>query len=97
MTRYLVRYHFDVWGNADDGWQVNDSTVLGSVEIDESKEHYLEDYVDLLKPWFDPKKVMSANPVLAWVYDGHVVIDLYGIDHYPFVELLKEEEDESNR
>ena len=44
-----------------------------------------------------PLEPLVLFPVLAWVYDGHVVIDLDGIDHYPFVELFKEEEDESNR
>ena len=97
MTKYLVRYCFDVWGNAEDGWQVNDVTTLGHVEIDESKEHYLEDYVNLLKPWFDPVKVMANNPVLQWVDDGHVVIDLDGIDRMPFIELIEEDEDESNK
>lgn len=28
---YEVTYHFDVWGNAEDGWQVNDSRRDGTV------------------------------------------------------------------
>lgn len=31
--KYKVTYHYDVWGNEDDGWQVNDSSRQGSIEV----------------------------------------------------------------
>ena len=32
---YSVRHHFDVWGNPDDGYEVNDSRDAGLLTVDE--------------------------------------------------------------
>jgi hypothetical protein len=32
---YEVINHYDVWGNAKDGWEVNDSSNAGTVEFDD--------------------------------------------------------------
>jgi hypothetical protein len=31
--KYQVIYHYDVWGNPEDGFQVNDSTLAGELDI----------------------------------------------------------------
>ncbi len=32
-TTWELRSHFDVWGNARDGYEVNNSTVIGEVKL----------------------------------------------------------------
>ena len=31
--KYEVTYHYDVWGNEHDGWEVNDSSRQGTIEV----------------------------------------------------------------
>lgn len=33
MVAYEVRYHFDVWGNPRDGFDVNDSRSIGTIKF----------------------------------------------------------------
>lgn len=32
---FRVINHFDVWGNEDDGYEVNDSSSVGTIELDD--------------------------------------------------------------
>ncbi len=34
VSKYEVIHYFDVWGNEEDGYTVNDQTVIGVIEID---------------------------------------------------------------
>lgn len=33
MAKWEIRYCYDVWGNAEDGWEVNDTMSIGTFDI----------------------------------------------------------------
>lgn len=34
MAKFRVIHHWDVWGNEEDGWEVNDSSKAGEIECE---------------------------------------------------------------
>ena len=98
-----VWYDFDVWGNPDDGFEVNDHTRLGTIELDDddldSNDTLLEAILKGVSRWFDQVKVRKANPVLDWEGTGTMLLDLAHDDGAcePFLELhLKEKDKEAS-
>lgn len=35
MDKYRVIDYFDVWGNAEDGWEVNNLAKIGEIELED--------------------------------------------------------------
>lgn len=92
-------YDFDVWGNPDDGFTVNDKTRMGDIELDDGSMDSARTLLDAILvaagKWFDAGKVKALNPVLDWEGGGTICIDL---DHEdgasePFIELYLKKKD----
>jgi hypothetical protein len=64
MTWRFIHY-WDVWGNPDEGFEVNDVATLGNVELDvkdsDSDEEILKKIAEALKDWFVPEKLLKAG------------------------------------
>ena len=56
--KFEVR-HYDVWGNENEGWDVNDSFVIHRAEIQEVEEEEVIKYC--LKEFFPSKAVTEEN------------------------------------
>lgn len=56
--KFEVR-HYDTWGNESEGWDVNDSFVLHTAEIQEVDEEEVIKYC--LKEFFPSKVVTEEN------------------------------------
>jgi len=56
--KFEVR-HYDTWGNAKDGWEVNDSFVIHQAEIQEVEEEEVIRYC--LKEFFPSNVVTEEN------------------------------------
>ena len=64
MKQYKFIHYWDVWGNADEGFEVNDVATLGDVALDIDKdpdEEAIKKIAKALNKWFDPEKLMKAG------------------------------------
>lgn len=65
MSTWRFRYYNDVWGNPDDGFEVNTSQEMGNVELDikdeDSDEEAIKKIAEALKDWFYPEKLLEAG------------------------------------
>jgi len=65
MSKYRFVHYWDVWGNADDGFEVNDVATLGNVDLDiqdsDSDKEAIGKVVKTLDKWFDPEKLLRAG------------------------------------
>ena len=65
MSKYRFTHYWDVWGNPDDGFEVNDVATLGDVDLDIADDE--PDYAEIRKiakaldRWFDPEKLLKAG------------------------------------
>lgn len=62
--KYRFIHYWDVWGNADEGFEVNDVAHLGDVELDIDKDDDKTAIVKIAKAldkWFDPDKLLKAG------------------------------------
>jgi hypothetical protein len=49
IDKFKVVYHYDVWGNEEDGWEVNDSRPGPTIEVErEPSEGYRQRVWDAL-------------------------------------------------
>jgi hypothetical protein len=75
MIRFQYRT-YDVWGNTDDGWEVNDVFNEGIVELDDDSD-------ETLRHEFGEDIEIEEN-------DIHIYINR--ADGYPIGELIREEQ-----
>lgn len=64
MKQYKFIHYWDVWGNPDDGFEVNDVARLGDVELDIDKDDdntAIKKIAKALDKWFDPEKLLEAG------------------------------------
>ena len=63
--KYSVVHYFDVWGNPDDGFEVNDVCRLGDVDLEvldsDSDDEFLDKVLKALSRWFDAGKLRDAG------------------------------------
>lgn len=64
MKKYKFIHYWDVWGNPDDGFEVNDVATLGDIELDIDKDDdktAIKKIAKALDKWFDPEKLLKAG------------------------------------
>lgn len=64
MKKYRFIHYWDVWGNADEGFEVNDVATLGDIELDIDKDDdktAIAKIAKALDKWFDPEKLLKAG------------------------------------
>ena len=63
--KYRFTHYWDVWGNPDDGFSVNDVYTLGDVDLDiadsDSDEKAIGKVAKALDKWFDPERLLQAG------------------------------------
>jgi hypothetical protein len=63
--KWKFTYYWDVWGNADEGFEVNDVATLGDVELDipdsDSDKEAIGKIAKALDKWFDPEKLLKTG------------------------------------
>lgn len=78
--KYKFIHYWDVWGNPDDGFEVNDVARLGDVELDiqdsDTDEAVAKKIAKALAEWFDPERLMKAGFHLDSTVCGDGVFEL---------------------
>lgn len=63
--KYRFIHYWDVWGNADEGFEVNDVATLGDVDLDvhesDTDEEAIKKVAKSLDKWFDTDKLLKAG------------------------------------
>ena len=98
--KYTVIYYFDVWGNPDDGFEVNDVHNLGAVDLDirdeDDDDRFTNKVLKALEKWFDSAKLRDKgfridNSVSSCERFEFVIPHEDGMDE-PIMALVKEED-----
>lgn len=83
MTKYEVVYYYDVWGNAEDGYDVNDLSRIGYVSL---PDNYAER--DILNALIDIGAIDGdATLYDAYIYDNAHHIEIEDINGMPIYVL----------
>ena len=88
MTKYKIVNYFDVWGNEDDGWEVNDLCYSGEIELSEDfkNDEILEELKDV---GFLRDDVTMDMLEIDW--SDEYFIEIFQADNYrPICRIEKE-------
>lgn len=93
---YTVRHCFDVWGNAEEGWDVNNICTLGEIKLDfddnTTDEELLGKILESVVPWFNIEALLEdESPHLdPTCCGGDVFFVNLGDTDKPWLQLFKE-------
>lgn len=85
VNHYKLIDYFDVWGNAEDGWEVNDLTTVEDdiIITEDSSDEEIIDYliqIEYLKP--EAKELVHLES-----YDNEMIEIVQTKDDYPIGRL----------
>ena len=97
--KYRFVHYWDVWGNPDDGFEVNDVATLGDVDLDildsDPDDEAIKKVAKALNKWFDPEKLRQAGLHFEGGLCGDGFFELSILENYvdkPFGRLEKVED-----
>lgn len=91
-TRYQVRYYHDVWGNEEDGFWVNDQSVLGTIEVEDADKIDDVDFEEKVIDFFEHVGFGVANIHIDRQSSDERIEFNIGEHDMPFAALVKVEE-----
>lgn len=93
--KYQLYYYHDVWGNEEDGWFVNNQSILGTVDVGEEDddEDVKDKLLDALEHFgFDIGHIVHVGIYMDRQSSDEQIEFNIGEHDMPFAALVKVEE-----
>jgi hypothetical protein len=81
MDKYTVVDYFDVWGNTEDGWEVNNLAKVGEIEVQD-----YTNYIEIVDKLMDIEYFAFGNK-------EDVVAQLEIYNDYDMIEIFRKDND----